>query len=87
MKHKTPTGSENYHPEYQNISYRHPRSLSLSLFIYLFTSYVITHGSRINQGMLKIFGSKKQGKLQWLLDPSQINPDNLNNSCETCRHV
>jgi len=38
--------------------------------------------------MLKISGSKKQGKLQWLLDPSQINPDNLNNSwCETCRHV
>ena len=37
---------------------------------------------------LKIFRSKKQGKLQRLLDPRQITPDNLkNNRRETSRYV
>jgi hypothetical protein len=37
--------------------------------------------------MLKIVRSKKQAKLQWLQDPSEINGDNLNNvRREASRH-
>ncbi|PNF42200.1 hypothetical protein B7P43_G06780 [Cryptotermes secundus] len=37
--------------------------------------------------MLKIIRSRKQAKLQWLQDPSELNGDNLNNiRCKTSRH-
>jgi hypothetical protein len=37
--------------------------------------------------MLKIIGSRKQAKLQWVQDPSEINRDNLNNiRREASRH-
>jgi hypothetical protein len=37
--------------------------------------------------MLKLLEQRKQAKLQWLQDPSEINWDNLNNvRCETTRH-
>jgi hypothetical protein len=43
----------------------------------------------ILQRMLKIHRSKKkkQGKLEWFQDPSQINADNLNNAGTKSRHV
>jgi hypothetical protein len=37
--------------------------------------------------MLKIIKPKKQAKLQWFQDPSEINGDNLNDvRCEASRH-
>jgi hypothetical protein len=32
-----------------------------------------------NEGCSKLLDQRKQGKLQWLQDPSEVNEDNLNN--------
>jgi hypothetical protein len=38
--------------------------------------------------MLKLLDQRKEAKLQWLQDPSEINGDNLNNiRCETSRQL
>jgi hypothetical protein len=38
-------------------------------------------------GCSKLLDQRKQAKLQWLRDPSEINGDNLNNiRCEASRH-
>jgi hypothetical protein len=40
-----------------------------------------------DEGCSKLLHQRKQVKLQWLHDPSEINRDNLNNiRCETSRH-
>jgi hypothetical protein len=45
------------------------------------------HTSWFDEGCLKLVDHRKQAKLQWLQDPSQINGDNLNNiRCEASRH-
>jgi glucan phosphorylase len=33
----------------------------------------------VNEGCLKLFSQRKQARLQWLQDPSEINEDNRNN--------
>jgi hypothetical protein len=39
-------------------------------------------------GCLKLLDQRKQAKLQWLQDPSEINGDNLNNvRCKGSRHL
>jgi hypothetical protein len=41
------------------------------------------HKPWFNEGCLKLLHQRKQAKLQWLQDPSEINGDNLNNvRCE-----
>ena len=45
--------------------------------------YAITNGSSINHGlmiMFKIYESRKQAKLKWLHNLTQINADNLKNA-------
>jgi hypothetical protein len=37
------------------------------------------HTTWFNKGCSKILDQRKQAKLQWLQDPSEINGDNLNN--------
>jgi hypothetical protein len=37
------------------------------------------HQSRFDGGCSKLLDHRKQAKLQWLQDPSEINGDNLNN--------
>jgi hypothetical protein len=45
------------------------------------------HKPWFNEGCLKLVGQRKQAKLQWLQDPSEINGDNLNNvRCEASRY-
>jgi hypothetical protein len=45
------------------------------------------HKPWFNRGFSKLLGQKKQAKLQWLQDPSEINLDNLNNvRCEASRY-
>jgi hypothetical protein len=40
-----------------------------------------------DEGYLKLLDQRKQAKLQWLQDPSEITGDNLNNvRCEASRH-
>jgi hypothetical protein len=42
---------------------------------------------RFDEGCSKLLDQGKQGKLQWLWDPSEVNGHNLNNiSCEASRH-
>jgi hypothetical protein len=36
------------------------------------------HRSWFDKGCSKLLGQRKQAKLQWLQDPSEINGDNLN---------
>jgi hypothetical protein len=43
--------------------------------------------SWFDEGCSKLLDQRKQDKLQWLQDPSEINGDNLNHlMCETSRH-
>jgi hypothetical protein len=45
------------------------------------------HKPWFDQGCSKLLDQRKQSKLQWLQDPSEINGDNLNNvKCEASRH-
>jgi hypothetical protein len=45
------------------------------------------HKPWFNIGCSKLLDRRKQAKLQWLLEPSEINGDNLNNvRCEASRH-
>jgi hypothetical protein len=45
------------------------------------------HKSWFEEGCSKLLGQKKQAKLQWLQDPSEINTDKLNNvRCEGSRY-
>jgi hypothetical protein len=45
------------------------------------------HKSWFDEGYSKLLDQRKQAKLQWLQDPSEINGDNLNNvRCEASRH-
>jgi hypothetical protein len=37
------------------------------------------HNPRFDEGCSKLLYQRKQAKLQWLQDPSEINADNLNN--------
>jgi uncharacterized NAD(P)/FAD-binding protein YdhS len=39
-----------------------------------------------DEGCSKLLDQRKQAKLQWLQDPSEINGDNLNVSCEASRY-
>jgi hypothetical protein len=46
-----------------------------------------THKPWLDEGCSKLLVQRKQDKLQWLQDPSEINGDNLNNiTRETSRH-
>jgi hypothetical protein len=46
-----------------------------------------THKPWFDKGYSKLLHQRKQNKLQWLQDPSEINEDNLNNiRRETSRH-
>jgi hypothetical protein len=46
-----------------------------------------THKPWFDKGCSKLFHQRKQAKLQWLQDPSEINGDNLKNiRCEVSRH-
>jgi hypothetical protein len=41
-----------------------------------------------NKGCSKLLDQRKQAKLQWLQNPSEINGDNLNNvQCEASRYI
>ncbi|PNF30898.1 hypothetical protein B7P43_G05207 [Cryptotermes secundus] len=45
------------------------------------------HKPWFDEGCSKLLDQRKQAKLQWLQDPSELNGDNLNNiRCETSRH-
>jgi hypothetical protein len=45
------------------------------------------HKPWFDEGCSKLLDQRKQAKLQWLWDPSEINGDNLNNvRCEASRH-
>jgi hypothetical protein len=45
------------------------------------------HKQWIDEGCSKLLDQRKQAKLQWLQDPSEINGDNLNNvRLEASRH-
>jgi hypothetical protein len=45
------------------------------------------HKSWFDEGCSKLLDQRKQSKLQWLQDPSEINGDDLNNvGCEASRH-
>jgi hypothetical protein len=45
------------------------------------------HKPWFNEGCSKLLDQRKQPKLLWLQDPSEINGDNLNNArCETGRY-
>jgi hypothetical protein len=45
------------------------------------------HKPWFDEGFSKLLDQRKQAKLQWLQDPSEINGDNLNNiRRETSRH-
>jgi hypothetical protein len=45
------------------------------------------HKIWFDEGCSKLLDQRKQAKLQWLQDPSEINGDNLNNMiCEASRH-
>jgi hypothetical protein len=45
------------------------------------------HKPWFEEGCSKLLDQRKQAKLQWLQDPSEINGDNLNNvRCEASRH-
>jgi hypothetical protein len=58
-------------------------SAKMSLGYYEFKQ----HKPWFNKGCPEILLQRKQAKLQWLQDPSQINRDNLNNvKRETSRH-
>jgi hypothetical protein len=46
------------------------------------------HKPWFDEGCSKLLDQRKQAKLQWLQDPSEINGDNLNNvRCDTSRYV
>jgi hypothetical protein len=46
------------------------------------------HKPWFDEGRSKLLDQRKQAKLQWLHNPSEINGDNLNNiKCETSRYV
>jgi hypothetical protein len=46
------------------------------------------HKPWFDEGCSKLLDPRKQAKLQWLQDPSEIDGDNLNNvSCEASRHL
>jgi len=75
MKNKAPTGSEKYLTEYQNLSYKYLRSPPHPTSFHMEAA-----NTKASLRTLKIFRSKKQDKLQRLLNSSQINPDNLNNN-------
>jgi hypothetical protein len=48
---------------------------------------LIKHKPWFEEGCSRILAHKKQSKLQWLQDPSEINGDNLNNvRREASRH-
>jgi hypothetical protein len=45
------------------------------------------HKPRFDEGCSKLLDQRKEAKLQWLQDPSEINGDNLNNAGhEASRH-
>jgi uncharacterized protein YaaR (DUF327 family) len=45
------------------------------------------HNPWFDEGCSKLLDQRKQAKLQWLQDPSEVNGDNLNNvRCEASRH-
>jgi hypothetical protein len=44
------------------------------------------HKPWFNEGCLKLLDQRKQAKLQWLQDPSEINGDNLNIRREANKH-
>ena len=44
------------------------------------------HKPWFDEGCSKLLEQRKQAKLQWLQDPSEIHRDNLNIRCETSRH-
>jgi hypothetical protein len=45
------------------------------------------HKPWFDKGCSKLLDQRKQAKLQWLQDPSDLNGDNLNNvRCEASRH-
>jgi hypothetical protein len=45
------------------------------------------HKPWLDKGCSKLLDGRKQSKLQWLQDPSEINGDNLNNvRCEANRY-
>jgi hypothetical protein len=45
------------------------------------------HKPLFDKGCSKLLDQRKQAKLQWLQDPSELNGDNLNTvRCETSRH-
>jgi hypothetical protein len=45
------------------------------------------HKTWFNEGCSKLLDQWKQAKLQWLLDQSEINGDDLNNErCKASRH-
>jgi hypothetical protein len=45
------------------------------------------HKPWFNEGYSEILDQRKQAKLQWLQEPSEINGDNLNNvTCEASKH-
>jgi hypothetical protein len=45
------------------------------------------HKSWFDEGCSKLLDQRKQAKLQWLWDPSEINGDNMNSvKCEASRH-
>jgi 50S ribosomal subunit-associated GTPase HflX len=45
------------------------------------------HKPWFNEGCSNLLDQRRQAKLQWLQDPSEVNGDNLNNvRCEASRH-
>jgi hypothetical protein len=47
----------------------------------------LKHKPWFDKGCSKLLDQRKQVKLQWLQDPSEINGDNLNNvRCDASRH-
>jgi hypothetical protein len=46
------------------------------------------HKPWFNEGCSELLDQRKQTKLQWLQDPSEMNGDNLNSiRCEASRHL
>jgi hypothetical protein len=43
------------------------------------------HKQWFNEGCSKLSAQRKQAKMQWLQDPSEINVDNLNNTTSHAR--
>jgi hypothetical protein len=65
----------NYLRKYKNVSQRESRF------------YELKHEPLFSKGCSELLGQRKQAKLQWLQDPSEINGNNMNNvRCEASRH-